>query len=215
MQWLLMNIYRKLYQAYGPRDWWPAETSFEVMVGAILTQNTSWRNVEKAIQKLKGKGVLNPEGIHDLKKTQLASLIKSSGYYRIKTDRVKAFVNFLFEEFDGDLKRMGRERLGELREKLLGVKGIGPETADSILLYGLKKSIFVVDAYTKRVLSRHKMILENTVYEEVQKLFMEHLPLDEKLFNEYHALLVHLGKTVCKKIPRCDICPLKGIEQRA
>jgi endonuclease-3 related protein len=215
MQWLLMNIYRKLYQAYGPRDWWPAETSFEVMVGAILTQNTSWRNVEKAIQKLKGKGVLNPEGIHHLEKSQLASLIKSSGYYRIKTDRVKAFVNFLFEEFDGDLKRMGRERLGELREKLLGVKGIGPETADSILLYGLKKSIFVVDAYTKRILSRHKMILENTAYEEVQKLFMEHLPLDEKLFNEYHALLVHLGKTVCKKIPRCDICPLKGIEQRA
>lgn len=209
MQWLLMNIYRKLYKAYGPRDWWPAETSFEVMVGAILTQNTSWRNVEKAIQKLKGKGVLNPEGIHDLKKSQLASLIKSSGYYRIKTDRVKAFVNFLFEEFDGDLKRMGRERLGELREKLLGVKGIGPETADSILLYGLKKSIFVVDAYTKRILSRHKMILENTAYEEVQKLFMEHLPLDEKLFNEYHALLVHLGKTVCKKIPRCDICPLR------
>ena len=215
MQWLLMNIYQKLYQAYGPRDWWPAETSFEVMVGAILTQNTSWRNVEKAIQKLKGKGVLNPEGIHDLKKSQLASLIKSSGYYRVKTDRVKAFVNFLFEEFDGDLKRMGRERLGELREKLLGVKGIGPETADSILLYGLKKSIFVVDAYTKRILSRHKMISENTAYEEVQKLFMEHLPLDEKLFNEYHALLVHLGKTVCKKIPRCDICPLKGIEQRA
>jgi endonuclease-3 related protein len=215
MQWLLMNIYRKLYQAYGPRDWWPAETSFEVMVGAILTQNTSWRNVEKAIQKLKGKGVLNPEGIHHLKKTQLASLIKSSGYYRIKTDRVKAFVNFLFEEFDGDLKRMGRERLGELREKLLGVNGIGPETADSILLYGLKKSIFVVDAYTKRILSRHKMISENTAYEEVQKLFMEHLPLDEKLFNEYHALLVHLGRTVCKKIPRCDICPLKGIEQRA
>jgi endonuclease-3 related protein len=214
MQWLLMNIYRKLYQAYGPRDWWPAETSFEVMVGAILTQNTSWRNVEKAIQKLKGKGVLNPEGIHDLKKTQLASLIKSSGYYRIKTDRVKAFVNFLFEEFDGDLKRMGRERLGELREKLLGVKGIGPETADSILLYGLKKSIFVVDAYTKRILSRHKMISENTAYEEVQKLFMEHLPLDEKLFNEYHALLVHLGKTVCKKIPRCDICPIKSIAHK-
>jgi endonuclease-3 related protein len=214
MKDILIKIYRTLYQTYGPRDWWPAETSFEVMVGAILTQNTSWRNVEKAIQKLKGKGVLNPEGIHDLKKTQLASLIKSSGYYRIKTDRVKAFVNFLFEEFDGDLKRMGRERLGELREKLLGVKGIGPETADSILLYGLKKSIFVIDAYTKRILSRHKMISENTAYEEVQKLFMEHLPLDEKLFNEYHALLVHLGKTVCKKIPRCDICPIKSIAHK-
>jgi endonuclease-3 related protein len=214
MKDILIKIYRTLYQTYGPRDWWPAETSFEVMVGAILTQNTSWRNVEKAIQKLKGKGVLNPEGIHHLKKSQLASLIKSSGYYRIKTDRVKAFVNFLFEEFDGDLKRMGRERLGELREKLLGVKGIGPETADSILLYGLKKSIFVIDAYTKRILSRHKMISENTAYEEVQKLFMEHLPLDEKLFNEYHALLVHLGKTVCKKIPRCDICPIKSIAHK-
>jgi endonuclease-3 related protein len=215
MQWLLMNIYRKLYQAYGPRDWWPAETSFEVMVGAILTQNTSWRNVEKAIQKLKGKGVLNPEGIHDLKKTQLASLIKSSGYYRIKTDRVKAFVNFLFEEFDGDLKRMGRERLGELREKLLGVKGIGPETADSILLYGLKKPIFVVDAYTKRILSRHGIISDKASYEEVQKLFMDHLPHDEKLFNEYHALIVHLGKIVCRKVPKCDICPLKSIAHSA
>ena len=210
---LLMKIYNRLYKAYGPRDWWPAETSFEVMVGAILTQNTSWRNVEKAIQKLQGKGVLNPERIHDLKKSQLASLIKSSGYYRIKTDRVKAFVNFLFEEFDGDLKRMGRERLGELREKLLGVKGIGPETADSILLYGLKKPIFVIDAYTRRILSRHGMITEKASYEEVQRLFMEHLPLDEKLFNEYHALLVHLGKTVCKKIPRCDICPIKSVRR--
>ncbi|PIV24857.1 MAG: endonuclease [Deltaproteobacteria bacterium CG03_land_8_20_14_0_80_45_14] len=215
MQRLLMNIYRKLHQAYGPRDWWPAETSFEVMVGAILTQNTSWRNVEKAIQKLKGKGVLNPEGIHHLKKSQLAPLIKSSGYYRIKTDRLKYFVDFLFDDYCGDVKKMGKERPGKLREKLLGVKGIGPETADSILLYGLKKPIFVVDAYTKRILSRHRMISENASYEEVQKLFMDHLSLDEKLFNEYHALLVHLGKTVCKKIPRCEICPIRGIEHRA
>jgi endonuclease-3 related protein len=179
------------------------------MVGAILTQNTSWRNVEKAIQKLKRKRVLNPGGIHRLKKSQLAPLIKSSGYFRVKTDRLKSFINFLFEEFDGNLKRMGREKLGELREKLLAVKGIGPETADSILLYGLKKPIFVVDAYTKRILCRHGMISEKASYEEVQKLFMDDLPLDEKLFNEYHALFVHLGKTVCKKIPRCDICPLR------
>jgi endonuclease-3 related protein len=179
------------------------------MVGAILTQNTSWRNVEKAIQKLKRKRVLNPGGIHRLKKSQLAPLIKSSGYFRVKTDRLKSFINFLFEEFDGNLKRMGREKLGELREKLLAVKGIGPETADSILLYGLKKPIFVVDAYTKRILCRHGMISEKASYEEVQKLFMDYLPLDEKLFNEYHALFVHLGKTVCKKIPRCDICPLR------
>jgi endonuclease-3 related protein len=214
MQWLLMNIYRKLYKAYGPRDWWPAETSFEVMVGAILTQNTSWRNVEKAIQKLKGKGVLNARGIHRLKKSQLAPLIKSSGYFRIKADRLKSFVNFLFEEYDGDLKKMGRERLIELREKLLRVKGIGPETADSILLYGLKKPIFVIDAYTKRILSRHGIITEKASYEEVQRLFMDHLPLDEKLFNEYHALLVHLGKTVCKKIPECEICPIKSIAHK-
>jgi endonuclease III related protein len=207
-----MKIYSKLYQAYGPRHWWPGETSFEVMVGAILTQNTSWRNVEKAIQKLKEKRVLNPEGIHRLKKSQLATLIKSSGYYRIKADRLQVFINFLFEEFDGNLKKMGRERLGKLRRKLLEVKGIGPETADSILLYGLKKPIFVVDAYTKRILSRHGMISEKASYEEIQKLFMDHLPLDEKLFNEYHALFVHLGKTVCKKIPRCDICPLLSIE---
>jgi endonuclease-3 related protein len=205
MKNLLMKIYSKLYQAYGPRGWWPGETSFEVMVGAILTQNTSWRNVEKAIQKLKEKRVLSPEGIFRLKKSQLASLIKSSGYYRIKADRLQAFINFLFEEFDGDLKKMGREKLGGLREKLLRVNGIGPETADSILLYGLKKPIFVVDAYTKRILSRHEVISEKASYEEVQKLFMDHLPFNEKLFNEYHALLVYLGKTVCKKIPRCDI----------
>jgi endonuclease III related protein len=209
MQPLLMNIYRTLYRVYGPRHWWPGETSFEVMVGAVLTQNTSWRNVEKAIQKLKGKGVLNPEGIRRLKKSQLASLIKSSGYYRIKADRLKAFVNFLYEEFDGELRKMRKGKLGRLREKLLWVRGIGPETADSILLYGLKKPIFVVDAYTKRILCRHGMISEKASYEEVQKLFMDYLPLDEKLFNEYHALFVHLGKTVCKKIPRCDICPLR------
>jgi endonuclease III related protein len=215
MKDILIKIYRTLYKTYGPRHWWPGETSFEVMLGAILTQNTSWRNVEKAIQRLKGKGVLNPERIYRLKKSQLASLIKSSGYYRIKADRLKAFVNFLYEEFDGELKKMKKERLEELREKLLGVKGIGPETADSILLYGLKKPIFVVDAYTRRILSRHRMISEKASYEEVQKLFMGHLPQDEKLFNEYHALFVHLGKTLCKKIPKCDICPIRGIEQRA
>jgi endonuclease-3 related protein len=214
MKNLLKKIYRRLYRAYGSRHWWPGETSFEVMVGAILTQNTSWRNVEKAIQKLKGKGILNPEGIHHLKKKELAPLIRSSGYYRIKADRLKAFVSFLFEEYDGDLKRMRREGLDELREKLLAIRGIGPETADSILLYGLKKSVFVVDAYTKRILSRHGIISEKASYKEVQKLFMDHLPLDEKLFNEYHALFVHLGKMVCRKMPKCAICPIKGIAPR-
>ena len=210
-----MNIYRRLYRSYGPRHWWPGETNFEVMMGAILTQNTSWRNVEKAIQKLKEKRALSPGGIRRLKKSQLASLIRSSGYYRIKADRLKSFVDFLFEEYGGNLRRMQRGKLEELREKLLGVRGIGPETADSILLYGVKKPIFVVDAYTKRILSRHGIIPEKASYEEVQKLFMDHLSSNEKLFNEYHALLVHLGKTLCKKTPKCDLCPIYSIEARA
>ena len=210
-----MKIYRALFKAYGPRHWWPGETPFEVMVGAILTQNTSWRNVEKAIGHLKEKRVLKTEGIYKLRKSKLASLIKSSGYYRIKADRLKSFVNFLFEGYNGDIEKMREESVEELRRKLLGVRGIGPETADSILLYGLKKPIFVVDAYTKQILSRHRIISEKASYEEIQGLFMNHLPLDERLFNEYHALFVHLGKTLCKKIPKCDICPLRGIGHSA
>ena len=206
-----MKIYRELYQAYGPRHWWPGETPFEVMVVAILTQNTSWRNVEKAIKKLKEKGFLNPDGIDRLKVGPLGSLIRSSGFYRIKAKRLKTFVNFLFEEYDGDINKMKRGRVNNLRGKLLGVNGVGPETADSILLYGLQKPIFVVDAYTRRILSRHGIVSEKASYEEVQSLFMDHLPHNEKLFNEYHALLVHLSKNVCKKRPNCDKCPLRKV----
>ncbi len=212
MKRVLMKIYHNLYRTYGPRDWWPGETPFEVMVGAILTQNTSWRNVEKAIQRLKAKAVLNPQGIYRLKRSRLGSLIKSSGYYRIKADRLKSFIDFLFAKYNWDLKRMKREKLVTLRKELLGVKGIGPETADSILLYALEKPFFVVDAYTKRVLSRHGLISEKASYEEIQRLFMDHLPHDEKLFNEFHALFVQVGKMVCKKIPRCEICPLEGFK---
>ncbi len=210
---LLMKIYKTLYRAYGPRHWWPGETPFEVMMGAILTQNTSWKNVEKAIGKLKENDVLNPEGIRQLPEPSLASLIRSSGYYRIKAKRLKAFVHFLFDEFDGDIQRMKRKPVMKLREKLLGVNGIGPETADSILLYGLQKPIFVIDAYTQRIFSRHGFVSEKTSYEEVQSLFMDHLPHDERLFNEYHALIVHLGKMVCKKGPECDRCPLKDVRR--
>jgi endonuclease III related protein len=214
MKTLLMKIYDKLYKAYGARHWWPAETPFEVMVGAILTQNTSWKNVEKAIQSLKNSGDLHPERIYRLKRSQLAPLVRSSGFYRVKAKRLKAFVDFLFEEYDGDIEKMGEERLPVLRQKLLGVNGLGPETADSILLYGLGKPIFVVDAYTKRILSRHRMISEKASYEEIQRLFMSHLPHNRRLFNEYHALFVRLGKVMCKKIPRCDICPIKAIEHK-
>ncbi|OGP96599.1 MAG: endonuclease [Deltaproteobacteria bacterium RBG_16_47_11] len=208
----LMEIYQKLYQTYGPRHWWPAETPFEVMVGAILTQNTSWVNVEKAIQRLKDKKVLTTNGIHGLSQPRLASLIRPSGTYRIKAARLKAFASFLFKEYSGDLKKMKRRKLLELREELLGVNGIGPETADSILLYGLQKPIFVVDAYTRRILSRHGIVSEKTSYEGIQNLFMNHLHHDERLYNEYHALIVHLGKNVCKKRPECDRCPIKEIK---
>jgi len=212
MENMLMKIYRLLFEAYGPQHWWPGESPFEVMVGAILTQNTSWKNVEKAICRLKEKGVLHPEGILRLKESELASLIRSSGYFRIKAKRLKAFVNFMSEEFGGKIEKMRRIPLKEMRAKLLSVKGIGPETADSILLYGLEKPIFVIDAYTKRVLVNHGMISEKASYEELQDLFMKNLRSDVEVFNEYHALLVHIGKWVCKKAPKCDICPLKEIK---
>jgi endonuclease-3 related protein len=229
MKTLLMDIYDRMYQAYGPQHWWPGETAFEMMVGAILTQNTSWMNVEKAIDVLKRKGVLTPEGLRQLKKPALASMIRPSGYYRIKADRLRAFIDFLWEDYGGNIRRMGMKPLNELRQQLLQVKGVGPETADSILLYGLKKPVFVIDAYTKRILSRHGIISEKASYDETQKLFMDHLPQDERLFNEYHALIVRVGKTLCKKTPKCGICPLnriahgvkrkahraKSIEQRA
>jgi len=215
MKSFLLNIYDRLYEAFGPQHWWPGETSFEMMVGAILTQNTSWRNVEKAIRNLKERRVLSCHGIHQLRKSQLAALIRPSGYFRIKAERLKAFIDFLILNYEGSLERMRSEPLGGLRGKLLAVRGIGPETADSILLYGLKKPIFVVDAYTRRVLIRHRVISEKASYDEVQRFFMDSLPADERLFNEYHALIVRLGKTVCNKTPKCDICPIKGIEHGA
>ena len=211
----LLRIYRLLFKTYGPQSWWPGESSFEVMVGAILTQNTSWKNVEKSVLRLKEKGFLSPEGIRRLEKSELASVIRSSGTFRIKTERLKNFINFLFDEFDGDLVKMKGVPLNKLRDELLRVKGIGPETADSILLYGLGKPIFVIDAYTKRILCRHGMIPEKASYENVQDLFMENLPHNGRLFNEYHALLVHLGKWSCRKVPKCGTCPLKGIGQKA
>ncbi|MCX8118513.1 MAG: endonuclease III domain-containing protein [Desulfobacterota bacterium] len=211
MRALLMEIYDRLYKAFGPQGWWPGESPFEVMVGAILTQNTAWKNVERAIHRLKEKGALSPEGIFRLSEPSLASLVRSSGYYRIKARRLKAFVEFLFKEYRGDIHAMQREEIFPLREKLLKVRGIGPETADSILLYGLRKPIFVVDAYTRRIFSRHGLVSEEASYEEMQALFMNHLPHDERLFNEYHALLVRLGKSLCRGTPKCQACPIERV----
>lgn len=175
-----------------------------------MTQNTAWANVSQAISKLKSKGLMTPEALYHLDERYLAYLIRSAGYYNLKARRLKNFMGFFFEEHDGDLDRMFSEEMDVLRNKLLSIKGIGRETADSILLYAGEIPTFVVDAYTKRIFSRHLMVSEEADYEEIRSLFMDNLPNDTKLFNEYHALLVQLGKTFCKKKPKCEECPIKG-----
>lgn len=205
----LLTIYDTLLQFFGEQGWWPAETPFEVMVGAVLTQNTAWRNVERAIENLKEAGVLTPQGLIGLNETKLAGLIRPAGYYNVKARRLKHLMNFLDEEYGGDLERMFTEPLSSLRGKLLAVKGIGPETADSILLYAGGKPIFVVDAYTRRVLFRHGMITKGASYGDIQDLFMRGLPLDVALYKEYHALFVRLAKTFCKTNPLCAECPVE------
>ncbi|MGE5197786.1 MAG: endonuclease III domain-containing protein [Deltaproteobacteria bacterium] len=180
------------------------------MTGAILTQNTNWRNVERAINNLKKNKLLTPQLLHKISCRKLALLVRPAGYYNIKARRLKEFLHFLFKTYGGSLKKMSAVDTRILRQQLLGVKGIGPETADSMLLYALNRPVFVVDAYTKRVFSRHRFIREDATYEETQNLFMRNLRKDARLFNEYHALLVKLGKDFClKNKPRCQACPLK------
>ena len=207
----LLQIYQKMFEALGPRQWWPGETPFEVVIGAILTQNTNWSNVEKAIKNLKTAGKLSPEGIYELSVTELAKLIKPSGFFNVKAKRVKAFINWLFSRYEGNLSKMFARDLQSLRSELLSVKGIGPETADSILLYAGNMPTFVVDAYTHRIFSRHELIPEESTYDEMKSFFEENLPKDVQLFNEYHALLVNVGKMFCKTRKVCEPCPLKDI----
>lgn len=205
----LLLIYHRLLTFFGEQGWWPAETPFEVMVGAILTQNTAWRNVEHAIENLKKAEVLTPEGLRRITERRLARLIRPAGYYNVKARRLKALIAFLTGEYGGDLRKMFREPCAPLREKILMVKGVGPETADSILLYAGGKPIFVIDAYTKRVLSRHGMITDGASYGAIQNLFMQSLPADVVLYKEYHALFVRLAKSFCKTKPLCAGCPLE------
>ncbi|MGD0281307.1 MAG: endonuclease III domain-containing protein [Dissulfurispiraceae bacterium] len=204
----LLEIYDKLYAAYGPQHWWPGDSPFEVAVGAILTQNTNWSNVEKAIANLKAARLLSARALHNIPAANLASLIRPSGYFNIKAGRLRAFLAFLMKTYGGSMKKMGKGDTASLRHSLLNVHGIGPETADSILLYALNKPVFVIDAYTKRVLSRHGIIDFRASYDEYQLLFHEALDQDTELFNEYHALLVMVGKDYCKPKPRCENCPL-------
>ncbi len=206
----IKRFYDELHNRYGPQYWWPGESELECIIGAILTQSTNWANVVKAISQLKEKDLLSINSINNLTTEELAQLIKPSGYYNQKAIKIKRFVEFINENYSGNLYRLFEEDLHTLRNNLLSLKGIGPETADSILLYAANKPIFVVDAYTYRILYRHNLITEETSYRDMQDIFMDSLPDDTEIFNEYHALIVKVGKEHCrKKNPLCSGCPLE------
>lgn len=208
----LTVIYNRLYRWFGPQHWWPADSPFEVIVGAILTQNTNWANVEKAIINLRSANSLNIASIDRLPQEELETLIKPSGFFRQKSARLKNCARFIIENHDGKLEQLFALPDETLREVLLAQPGIGPETADSIILYAAEKTSFVVDAYTHRILQRIGIETENTGYEKTRALFMNNLPADVELFNEYHALIVRLAKEYCRKRqPLCAECPLLEI----
>ena len=207
----LMNIYRRLYDRYGPQGWWPGDGPFETIIGAILTQNTNWKNVEKAITNLAENDCLSPEKLRNLDVETLAGLIRPAGYFNQKAQRLKGFIDWLFEKHDGSIENLAALPTSTLREQLLSLKGIGPETADSICLYAFDKPLFVVDTYTARIFGRHGFLEPGCGYQEIQELFHAGLEHDIALFNEYHALIVQLGKEHCKRKPICKGCPLEDL----
>ena len=207
---ILYQMYDAMLDALGPSNWWPGDTPFEISVGAILVQNTNWNNVDKAINRLKEANCLSPEAIYELPAAELSELIRPAGYHNIKTNRLKNFITFLKDEAEFELEALKSQELYDLRPKILGVNGIGPETADCILLYALEKPTFVVDTYTLRMMGRHGLAYEGIDYHGLQALFMDALPEDVALYNEYHALIVRTGKDWCKKkAGMCDTCPLQ------
>ena len=210
-QEILRDVYRRLLREYGPQHWWPADSPFEVMVGAVLTQSTSWTNVEKAIDSLKAADALSPQAIRRLSHEELARTIYSAGFHNSKARKLKALADYLGDRFDDDLDAMKRVDAAELRAELLGVYGIGNETADSILLYALGMPSFVIDAYTRRLLARLEVRPDRDRYEAYQRLFEDSLERDPRTFDEYHALIVTHGKSVCRKQPRCGGCCLLEI----
>lgn len=206
---IFKEMYRALYTHYGPQNWWPGETALEMVVGAVLTQNTNWKNVDKAIANLKRAGVLSFETLYGLSHEELAEHIRPAGYYNVKAKRLKNLLRMIMAEYDGELQQLVDDGPDSARSNLLAVNGIGEETADSILLYGAGHAIFVVDAYTHRVFSRHNLVEEECGYGDIQERFMDNLAADAALFNEYHALIVRVGKEYCKKsTPLCEQCPL-------
>lgn len=202
----LMAVYRRLHAAHGPQQWWPGDSTFEIMVGAVLTQNTAWTNVEKAIANLKLAQALSPEVIIAVPHRRLASWLKPSGYFNIKAKRLRAYCEWLIRK--GGVKRLAQLPTIALRDELLQVHGIGPETADDILLYAFHRPVFVIDAYTRRVFKRLGLIEGNEDYETLRELFEKSLVTDVQLFNEYHALIVAHAKDACRPRPRCDACKL-------
>jgi endonuclease-3 related protein len=205
---VLNEMHDLMVQHFGPPRWWPGETPLEIMVGAILTQNTNWRNVEKAINHLKQLELLSLKALEEIPVNSLAKAIRPAGYYNLKAKRLKNLIHYIKIAHGGEWDRLACEETAALREGLLSVKGIGPETADSILLYAMGRPLFVIDAYTHRILNRHGLIEEEATYEDMQSLFMDHLTGDSRLFNEFHALIVMTGKHYCKKRPTCSVCPL-------
>lgn len=207
---ILIQIYKKLLGTYGSQSWWPANTPFEVMLGAILTQNTNWSNVEKAMAGLKEACDMTPANLLALPEERLRKAIRPSGYYRQKADRLRTLCRFLIEDHNGAMTLMGRTSIQELRQQFLDLAGIGPETADSILLYACDLPVFVVDAYTVRLFSRLGLCEDKAKYDKVQALFMDNLDPDVQMFNEYHALIVLHCKLMCKtKVPLCNECSLR------
>lgn len=206
------EAYDLLLAHFGPQHWWPADSPFEVMVGAVLTQNTSWDNVRKAIDELRANNLLSFPALSSCAPEEIALCIRASGYYNLKAKRLKNLLELIVVEYGGDLDRFLADDLQQARERLLAVKGIGPETADSILLYACNHPVFVVDMYTHRVFSRHNLLPEECDYQTIQEIFVTNLPCDTQLYNEYHALVVRVAATYCKKTkPLCGQCPLQGL----
>jgi len=211
MREILLDIHHRLLARYGPQHWWPADSRFEIIIGAILTQSTAWSNVEKAIANLKEREALSPEVLRQIPAKELSQLVYPSGYYNAKALKIKAFAGWLKQNWNDNLDSVFALDTPLLRQELLRVHGIGEETADSIILYAGQKAIFVIDAYTRRIVTRLGLEPSTDSYASFQDLFMQHLTPDEKLFNEYHALFVRHGKDICKKTPLCHGCCLGSI----
>jgi endonuclease-3 related protein len=209
------KIYKTLYKAFGPQGWWPGDTPFEIMVGAILTQNTNWRNASKAIARIKEAGLMNPRRLQTHHR-RIPGLIRTSGFYRSKSRCLRAFLRYYVAEYGGRAAAFSRKKTPTIRKELLSITGIGPETADSILLYALGRRVFVIDSYTRRVLSRHGVIEYDLPYDMLQQTIEKNLPASVKLYNEYHSLLVRTGKEFCRKNePLCSACPLGTMSTHA